>query len=44
MFEIAQVLVGRKGADWWQRREAVAFPLPVVGEPWQPEGTGGVRQ
>ena len=30
MFEIAQVLVGRKGREWWQQREAVAFPIPVV--------------
>jgi hypothetical protein len=30
MFEIAQVLVGRKGAEWWQQREEVAFPIPIV--------------
>ena len=30
MYEIAQVLVGRKGSAWWQQREAVAFPVPVV--------------
>jgi hypothetical protein len=30
MFEIARVLVGRKGREWWQQREAVAFPIPVV--------------
>ena len=30
LFEIAQVLVGRKGREWWQRREEVAFPIPVV--------------
>jgi len=30
MFEIAQVLVGRKGKEWWQQREEVAFPIPVV--------------
>jgi hypothetical protein len=30
MHEIAQVLVGRKGRDWWQQREEVAFPIPVV--------------
>ncbi len=33
LFEIAQVLVGRKGREWWQQREEVAFPLPVVAEP-----------
>ncbi len=30
MFEIAQVLVGRKGREWWQQREEVAFPIPVA--------------
>lgn len=25
MFEIAQVLVGRKGEDWWKQREEIAF-------------------
>jgi hypothetical protein len=30
MHEIAQVLVGKKGKDWWQQREQVAFPIPVV--------------
>jgi hypothetical protein len=30
MHEIAQVLVGRKGREWWQQREEVAFPIPVV--------------
>jgi hypothetical protein len=30
MHEIAQVLVGKKGKDWWQRREQVAFPIPVI--------------
>jgi hypothetical protein len=30
MHEIAQVLVGKKGRDWWQQREQVAFPIPVV--------------
>lgn len=30
MFEIAQVLVGRKGPEWWQQREEIAFPIPVV--------------
>jgi hypothetical protein len=29
MFEIAQVLVGRKDVGWWQRREDVAFPVPI---------------
>jgi len=30
MHEVAQVLVGRKGREWWQQREEVAFPIPVV--------------
>lgn len=34
MFEIAQVLIGRRGREWWQRRSEVAFPIPVVAEPF----------
>jgi len=30
MHEIAQILVGKKGKEWWQQREQVAFPIPVV--------------
>ncbi|MEY8689205.1 MAG: DUF2169 domain-containing protein [Leptothrix sp. (in: b-proteobacteria)] len=30
LHEIAQVLVGKKGKEWWQQREQVAFPIPVV--------------
>jgi hypothetical protein len=30
MHEIAQVLIGKKGRDWWQQRERVPFPIPVV--------------
>ena len=30
MFEIAQVLVGKKGKEWWQKREEVAAPIPLV--------------
>lgn len=33
MFEIAQVLIGKKGKEWWQQREEVAFPIPVVAAP-----------
>jgi hypothetical protein len=36
MFEIAQVLVGRKGREWWQQRASIAFPIPVVMEPVHP--------
>lgn len=30
MHEIEQVLVGKKGNDWWQQRSEMAFPVPVV--------------
>ncbi len=30
IFEVAQVMVGRKGPEWWQQRERLPFPLPVV--------------
>jgi hypothetical protein len=30
IFEVAQVLVGRKGQDWWQQREEMARPIPLV--------------
>ncbi|MGW8392307.1 DUF2169 family type VI secretion system accessory protein [Pseudoduganella sp. HUAS MS19] len=30
VFEIAQVMVGRKGREWWQQREEVVFPIKVV--------------
>lgn len=30
IFEIAKVLVGKKGTAWWQQREQMAFPIPVV--------------
>jgi hypothetical protein len=36
MFEISQVLVGKKGRDWWQERDKVAFPIPIVVEPMRP--------
>jgi len=32
VFEIAQILVGRKGPEWWQRREELTFPIPVISE------------
>lgn len=35
MHEIAQVLVGKKGRDWWQQREQVAFPIPVIMVPME---------
>jgi hypothetical protein len=33
MFEIAQVLVGKKGQEWWQQRDEVAFPILAVPAP-----------
>ncbi len=30
LFEIAQVLVGRKGKEWWQQREEIAYPIRTV--------------
>lgn len=30
LFEIDQVLVGRKGSDWWQAREEVGFPISIL--------------
>ena len=30
MHELGQVLVGKKGREWWQHREEVPFPVPVV--------------
>jgi hypothetical protein len=30
MFEVAQVMVGRKGQQWWQQRGELAFPIPVL--------------
>jgi hypothetical protein len=32
-FEIEQILVGRKGSDWWQQRDSVRFPIPIIVEP-----------
>ena len=31
--EIGQVVIGRKGAAWWQQRSTAAFPIPVVAAP-----------
>jgi hypothetical protein len=37
MFELDQVLVGRKGSEWWQQRERAVFPIPIVIESAAPE-------
>lgn len=39
LFELSQVLVGRKGPEWWQQRSR-AFPIPVRVEPMRPAGAG----
>lgn len=41
MFEIAQVLVGKKGPGWWQQQEQLAFPIPVVMVPMEKEEAAG---
>ena len=33
MFEIAQLLVGKKGREWWQQRQELIFPILVTGAP-----------
>lgn len=33
IFEVAQLLIGRKGRQWWQQREHPVFPIPIVAEP-----------
>lgn len=30
MLDINQVLIGRKGREWWQQREELAFPIQVI--------------
>jgi hypothetical protein len=30
LFEIGQVMVGRRGREWWQQRGRADFPVPVV--------------
>jgi len=39
MLEIAQVLVGRRGSEWWQQRETPAFPIRLRVEPGDPVET-----
>jgi hypothetical protein len=36
MHEIGQLLIGKKGREWWQQRDAGAFPIPVVMVPMRP--------
>lgn len=37
LHEISHVLVGKKGPEWWQQRERVAFPIKVVMVPMAPQ-------
>lgn len=37
IFEIAQVMVGKKGREWWQQRDATPFPIPVIMVPMEHE-------
>jgi len=41
IFEVSEVLVGRKGTDWWQARSEIAFSIPIVVEPLSPKGPQG---
>jgi hypothetical protein len=44
IFEVAQVLVGRKGSEWWQQRDKPAFPIPLIVEPGDLQQAGHSRQ
>jgi hypothetical protein len=37
MFEIEQVLIGKKGREWWQQYERPSFPIPIVVERMPPQ-------
>lgn len=42
LLDIAQVLVGRKGREWWQQKEeAPVFPIAIVTEPPRPRTGNG---
>jgi hypothetical protein len=41
MFEIAQILIGRQGREWWQAREHIPFPIPIVAEPAEAAAASG---
>lgn len=41
IFEVRDVLVGRKGTEWWQARNAIAFSIPIVVEPLARKGPQG---
>ena len=37
MFEVSQLLIGRKGPDWWQAGDETSFPIRVVSAPFDAE-------
>jgi hypothetical protein len=43
MFELAQVLVGRKGPEWWQQRSRPTFPIAIVVE-FVPDPAGEIPE
>jgi hypothetical protein len=36
MFEVRQILVGKRSRDWWSQRERVEFPIPLLALPFVP--------
>jgi hypothetical protein len=40
MHEVAQVVVGKKGREWWQQWERPPFPLPIKVVPMHAEAEG----
>lgn len=41
LFEIGQVVIGQRGREWWQKRDAVSFPIPVIAAPPAPNVRAG---
>jgi hypothetical protein len=44
MFELSQVLVGRKSSAWWALREKIEFPIKLKALPWQEPPSSDRRQ
>jgi hypothetical protein len=40
VFEIAQILVGKKSREWWARRESVSFPIKLEIVPYGTDQSG----
>src|SRR5262245_26760302 len=40
MFEVAQILVGRKSPEWWSAREETSFPIQLLTITMRPNGPG----